>query len=136
MNDNALTRVVREGAREADRRVARWLSPAPSTETDRYLASSWVVRRVDAACRTLWSWWLHSRSASLLSAGATAWSTAERAVRVRAAGLTLVIAVIAHVAMMMAQGPRDGWVWLVLPATAGAIGVMLLVAAGTNHARG
>lgn len=136
MNDNALTRFVRQGAREADRRVAGWLSPKPLAATDRYLASSAIVQRVDGAFRKLAWWWVNSRSAALMAMAGNAWSHTDRSERVRGAGLSLLIATVVHVALMMVQGPRAGWVWLVVPATAGAIGVVLLVAAGTSNGRG
>jgi hypothetical protein len=136
MNDHAVTRFIREGAREADRRVAGWLSPTPLTATDRYLSSSAIVQRVDKAFRKLSWWWVNSRSAALTAMAGNAWSNAARSERGRGVGLALLVAAIAHVAMMMAQGPRAGWVWLVVPATAGAIGVMLLATAGAANARG
>ena len=136
MNDNAVTRFVREGAREADRSVAGWLSPKPLDATDRYLGSSAVVQRVDGAFRKLSWWWANSRSAALMATAGIALSQLAHSERVRGVGLALVVAAVVHVAMMMAQGPRAGWVWLVVPALAGAIGVMLLVAAGTSNARG
>ena len=45
----------------------------------------------------------------------------------------LLTAVIAHVALILIQGPRPGWFWIVIPAMAAAFA--LLVLAGSQSVR-
>lgn len=62
---------------------------------------------------------------------AAAWRHAPHPERLRAAGVTLIIASVVHVSLTIFQRLPDGWMWLVVPGIAVAQGVVL-VAAGSG----
>ena len=132
MNDHAFARLIRHGARNADRRVAAWLAPVSGEATDKYLASSALVRGIDRASRTLSMWWMNSNAARLLSSTNDAWLTMGSVDRTRFVGVVILVAVAVHLAATIAQGPRAGWFWLILPAMAAAIGGLFV--AGVRRA--
>jgi hypothetical protein len=59
---------------------------------------------------------------------AAVWRGVERATRLRAVGIMLIAATIAHVAVTALQRVPPGWMWLVIPGIAAAQGIVLVVA--------
>jgi hypothetical protein len=123
---NALTRFYRLGAEDADRRVAAALAPAPTTAVDRYLEHSRLIKTIDRATRVLQDWWFASASCRLLSRVRDGVVAAPFGERYRALAFVLLIAVITHIALMVIQGTRAGWFWMIIPALAAAFAALLL----------
>jgi hypothetical protein len=122
---NALTRFLSLGMRDADRRVAAALAPPALEPADRALRDSAIVAAVDRATRLLQTWWTSSQAARLLASvgGDVPWFE-----RYREIGAIVITAVLVHVALTIVQGPRPGWFWMVVPATAAVFALLLLAA--------
>jgi hypothetical protein len=130
---NALARFYRRGTADADRRVAAALAPVRTDAIDRYLSNSRFVMAMDGATRRLRDWWLASATGRAASLRRDALLRAPLAVRYRTVAVVVLTAAIAHVSLMLIQGPRPGWFWIVIPAMAAAFA--LLVLAGSRSAR-
>lgn len=130
---NGLARFFRLGAADADRRVAAALAPLPAEAADRHLKSSRVVGAIDRAMLRLSGWWEASEAARVLSSARDGMTGAAFAGRDHAIAHVMVIAVISHVALMLIQGPRPGWFWLIIPALVSAFAGLLL--AGSQSSR-
>jgi hypothetical protein len=129
---NALSRVWKHGAADADQRVARTLAPRSFQETDRYLGSSAVVRFLDGLTLKLESWWTLSVTGQAASAIGEQWLRESWVERHRVIGVVLLVAALTHVALTMLQGPRPGWFWMLIPGMVMAFAVVLL--AGSRSA--
>jgi hypothetical protein len=122
---NGLIRFISLGAEDADRRIAAALTPRPLEPVDQYLRTSAIVAAIDRATARLAAWWSASEAYRL-------WSAVDQNVgkepvaRYRAVAFALLIAVSLNVALTLAQGPRPGWYWLVIPVMAAASAVLLL----------
>ena len=127
----ALARLFRSGMRDADARLERALAPRPSIAADRYLASSLTIRSIDGLLQR-WSAVLAGSFArrTLLAPLGLAHDATWRQ-RYEALGWLLVVAALTHVALTVAEGPRPGWYWLVIPSMAIGFGVLLLTAANS-----
>jgi hypothetical protein len=88
-----------------------------------------LARGAAGLAETLYGSLPHSRLASAWSHVALAWRSADRATRLRAAGIALLAAVVVHLAMSALRPPAAGWLWLVLPAIAVAEALLLIAAA-------
>jgi hypothetical protein len=126
---SAIARWLTSGMRDADARLARALAPRPSTTTDRYLASSVTIRTIDRLLQRWSEWWPGSLSYRTVIARSAVTGGATWRQRYEFLGWTLLIATVTHVALTMAQGPRPGWYWLVIPLMAIGFGALLLAAA-------
>lgn len=128
---NGLIRFLSLGAEDADRRVAAALTPQPLEPIDRYLRTSAIVAAIDRATGRLAAWWSASEAYRL-------WSVVDQNVgnepvaRHRAVAFAVLIAVSVNVAMTLAQGPRPGWYWAVIPVMAAAFAVLLLAASRSS----
>ena len=131
---NALTRFVALGLRDADRRVATALAPPALEPTDRYLRDGVVVSAIDRVTARLHAWWTAS-AAARLSRTLTETVTSEgRARRHQSVAVVVLTAIAVHVALTLLQGPRPGWLWLVIPSMA-AVFAWLALATASRSAR-
>ena len=131
---NGITRFLKLGAQDADRRIASRLAPRSVEAADRYLASSAVVRLVDRTTYRLQEWWFASQAGRAAAAMCDAWAAESWKARYHAIGALLVSASLLHVALTAIQVTRVGWFWLVIPVMAMAVGVLLLVASASAKA--
>ena len=115
--------------RDADARLQKALEPRPSTSADEYLASSVSIRAIDRLLHRWSAWWPDSITYRTVIARSGVTRNAPWRQRYEFVGGTLLIAVLAHVALTLAQGPRPGWYWIVVPSMAMGFGVLLLAAA-------
>jgi hypothetical protein len=125
---NAMARFLTLGMQDADRRVAAALAPPPLEAADRYVAESAAVRAIDRVTRLLPVWWESSTSGRTLAGARQAFLRSSRSARFREIGSIVLIAAIVHVVLTMAQGPRPGWFWTVIPGIATVFGMLLLAA--------
>ena len=139
---NALSRLWKYGAADADERVARMLAPRSHQEADRYLRSSAVVRFVDRLTVQLESWWKSSVTGQLASTISEQWfhptaqsprgggpgSREGQAERHRTIGLMLLIAAVTHITLSLIQGPSPGGYWLLIPGMVIVFALLLLAA--------
>jgi hypothetical protein len=142
---NALSRLWKSGAADADERVARTLAPRGFDEADRYLQSSALVLFLDRITRRLETWWRASATRHTASTVADLWShpTAQSprgggpgsreawAERYRVIGGVLATAAVTHITLTMIQGPRPGWFWLLIPSMIIAFALLLLASSRT-----
>jgi hypothetical protein len=129
---NALSRLWKSGAADADERFARMLAPRSTDAADRYLQSSVVVRFLDRLTVRLASWWHASATAQTASTIGELWSREEWAEQYRVLGGVLLIAAITHITLTMIDGPRPGWFWTLLPGLVIAFALLLLAASRTD----
>lgn len=125
---NALHRFITLGARDADNRVAAALAPRSFAATDRYLWSSMVVRFADRLTRRLQMLWSASVAGGTASAIHERWRHAGWMERYHTLGLVVIVAAAVHVSLAVAQGPRPGWFWLIVPALTSLFAMLLLMA--------
>jgi hypothetical protein len=130
---NAFKKFYSLGAEDADRRVAAALTSAPLEPGDRYLKASEFVTAIDLATIRLRDWWSASQACRMLLAAREAFRRETPAVRSQAIASVLLGAVVVHVTLTLAQGPRPGWFWLVVPALTALFAVLLL--AGTRSSQ-
>lgn len=124
-----MTRLVNLMLRDAERRAARLTEPEQRDDrrVSAVLNGSAAVALVTGAVRRL------SRTAEMSQANAIAQRAFNRWqslawMRQRARlGTVLLVAVGVHLALRIWQEPDPGWLWLIVPATAAAIGVLLIV---------
>jgi hypothetical protein len=126
---NALTRLFTFGAADADRRVAAFLQPRDHSGAERYLLSSVSLGAFDRATQRLAAWWLDAEAGRAAIVLAGAWSRESQSSRNRRLGIVFLVAVAVHVTLMLWQGPPPGWFWLLIPALAASVAVLLLLAA-------
>jgi hypothetical protein len=129
MSENGLVSFFRRGLANADERVTAALAPRSFTAADRYLWTSVAVQRFDRVTRRLQDWWLASHARAVTCSAADAWRQEPRSAQYRNMAVVLLVATSAHVGLMVMQGPRPGWFWMIIPATVLAFGVLLLMAA-------
>lgn len=98
---------------------------------DRVLEHSRLFRVLNVVVSRMWQ----ARRTSIVAAAADrlaeAWRGAGWRERRRAAGLMLSVGAAVHVGLSALVAPPPGWLWLILPGLALAIGVLLLAASGT-----
>jgi len=131
---SALSRFLREGVIDAERRVAALTSPQPVDEprvvalvessvavglvsravrnVARAYESSWLVAKVEGVVR---EWWI-----------ARPWRWQRFA-----GGVILVVAALTYVGLYLLQQSPVGWLWFLVPALALIVGGLSLAAAGT-----
>lgn len=126
---NAIVRFLSLGAQDADRRVARALRPSSLEAGDRYLKTSALVSTLDRATQRLRDWWMASEAHQLLSSVQAEVSPASHG----SIAVTLLIAVSAHVALTLLQGPRPGWFWMVIPGMAALFAVLVLAGSRSSQ---
>jgi hypothetical protein len=135
---SAVSRFLREGLLDAERRVATLTSPQPVDDARvmaqvessaafavvsrvvnyvarGYESSSFVAR----ADRMIGEWWL-----------ARSWRW-----RRFAGGVILVVAAVTYLGLYLLQQSPVGWLWFLVPALALVIGALSIVAAGTVERR-
>jgi hypothetical protein len=132
MKANALKRFVSIGLRDADARIGYALAPRSFKAVDHYLWNSWVVRTFDRATRMLRQTWLSSATRQTLSGAAEPWRQDRSAARYRSIAIMLLTAAGIHVVLTLAQGPRPGWFWLIVPALAAALAFLILAGSRTR----
>lgn len=125
---NALTRLFRFGAVDADQRLVAALAPRPADDVERYVQSSVVIRTADGWTRRLQAAWSASQAGRAVTSITDAWSRDAWGARYQTIGTLLLVATLTHLALTTVQGPRPGWFWLVIPGMAMAFSVLLLVA--------
>ena len=128
---NALSRFLDGGLADAEQRIARRLPP-PLTDhpwVAHVVASGIVARgiaRVIAAGRASLG---SSRVLARLRPLAASWQAADWASQRRGLGVLLLAAVATHLVLVLASTAPRGWLWLILPGIAAAVGLLLLAAA-------
>jgi hypothetical protein len=124
-----LTRFVRLGLEDADRRLCR-LTASEALDDDAVmgvLASSAVVQWFRRVADTL------SRvagSSAALALGRSAfdhWTEEHSSSRRVAVGTALVTASLVYASFTAWQGTTLGWLWTIVPGLAGAIGALLII---------
>ena len=124
-----LRRFVSDGARDADARLAAALSPLPLDRADRYLKASRIVIAIDRLTVMLEHSWLGSMTGQSLSELARSFAAESRRDQWSAIASVVLTAVVVHIVLTMANGPRPGWFWMVIPALAALFAALVLVAA-------
>lgn len=124
-----LRRFVSDGARDADARLAAALSPQPLDRADRYLKASRIVIAIDRLTVMLEQSWLGSMTGQSLSELARSFAAESRRDQWSAIASVVLTAVVVHIVLTMANGPRPGWFWMVIPALAALFAALVLVAA-------
>lgn len=66
----------------------------------------------------------------LLARAAAGWRRLDLPSQRQMAGTTVLVAVAVHLALMLMTAAPPGWLWLVLPGLASAIGLLLVAAPG------
>jgi len=130
---NALRRFWSAGARDADDRVAAALAPRPFEPADRYLRGSAIVAALDRATVVLERWWRASRTGQSTAVFAATLRGTPPRERWHGIAIVLLVAVTVHVTLMMIQGPRPGWFWLIVPAMAASFGLFLIAGARSQQ---
>lgn len=125
---NAFMRFVTLGMRDADARVAAFLSPGRWNEADAYLRSSVLIGIADRFTERLQQYWSSSESARLLNEVSDEFGRQDWRGRYHALAVVLLTAVGVNVLLTMVQGPRPGWFWAVMPLLVGAFALVLLAA--------
>jgi len=128
-----LKRFWSAGARDADARLAAVISPQPFEAADRYLRRSAIVAALDRATVALERWWRASRSGQRAAAFADALGHTPLWQQQQRIAVVLLIAAAVHVTLMMIQGPRPGWFWLIVPAMAALFGLIMIVGARSQQ---
>ena len=131
---NALIKFYQRGADDADRRIARALSPRPLEAADRYLMSSALVRGFDRFTRVLQSTAVNSQAGGSVSAAHETWQRSAWPERYRTIGLVLIVAMSVHAAAMLMDASSPGWYRLIVPALVTLFAALLLVASRSTHA--
>ena len=124
----AISLFFRSGLRNADERLARTLAPRASRDVDRYLASSLTIRTIDRLLRRWPEVWSRSVAYTALLAPLGATGQAGWKHRYDSIGRMLMVGSITHVALTLAQGPRPGWYWTMIPSMAIGFALLLLAA--------
>jgi len=130
---NALARFIKFGVEDADRRLAAALAPVRDDAADRYLKASRFVTALDRATGLLRAWWLASAAARVQAAAHDSITSLSFSMRYQLLAYVLLIAVLSHVSLMLLQGPRPGWYWMVIPAMTAALAVLLLAGAESSR---
>ena len=102
------------------------------------IESGVIVGRIDRALSRIWRGAGDSVAVSAATRWVAAWRGLGRSTQRFAAGLTLVVAVATHLLLAIATETPAGWLWLILPGLALAIGGLLLLASsdvGTSVGR-
>ena len=126
---NALRRFLSDGARDADARVAAAFAPQPLEPADRYLKHSRIVSTIDRITVMLQQSWQNSVTGQAVSEVAASFASESRQDRWLAIASIVLTAVAVHIALTMANGPRPGWFWMVIPALAALFALLVLAAA-------
>ena len=129
---SAFTRFLTLGLEEADRRVARALAPPALDDADRYLAESTIVKTIDHGASRLTEWWTASQTSRSLRALDESFRRQSWAARYRSIAVVVIAAVATHLLLTMAQGPRPGWFWMVVPSLAAVFAAVLLAASSQS----
>ena len=124
---NALRRFLSPGMQDADRRVAAWLTPPSTRATDQYLWSRALVMGMARLARQLQDWLKASRAQHLWQVVRSEFEHDGWNDRYQSVAMLTLVAVAVHVSMTVAQGPRPGWFWLVIPAMAAVFALLALV---------
>lgn len=124
-----LTRFVRLGLEDADRRLSR-LTASDALDDDAVmgvLESSavfqWCRRVADALSRA-------AKSSAALALGRSIfdhWTETHRESRRMALGTVLVTASVVYASFTEWQAATPGWLWTIVPGLAGAIGALLII---------
>ena len=125
---NQFMRFLSAGMTDADRRVADALASPPLRDTDRYLRGSALVRLADRITTTLHDAWMASTARQVVDMIAGAVTERDSIERYQSIGSVLLTAVGVHLALTIAQGPRQGWFWMVVPGIVAAFAAVLLTA--------
>jgi hypothetical protein len=125
---NAIARFLSLGMQDADRRLAAALAPPPLDAADRYVKDSAAVRAIDRVTRLLPAWWESSTAGRTLAGARDVFLRSPRSARYREIGSIVLTAAIVHVVLTIAQGPRPGWFWTVIPGMAVVFAMLLLAA--------
>lgn len=128
--ESGVARFFRAGVDDAARRLSRFVACGPEDDgrVVALLESSRIVRAVSGAYGTVLRAHAHSWAAGVARRVAAAWRASGAANERRFLGTVLLAAVTTHVAMTLWQEAPPGWFWLVLPAIAAAVGVVLILA--------
>ena len=126
---NSLRRFFSDGARDADARVSAALAPQPLEPADRYLRDSKIVGAIDRITVMLHDSWRSSVTGQSVSQLAGAFASESRRDQWSAIASIILTAVAVHVVLTMANGPRPGWFWTVIPALAAVFAMLVLAAA-------
>lgn len=130
---NALKRFWLAGARDADARLAAVIAPQSFEPADRYLRQSVIVAALDRATVALERWWLASKTGQSTAVFADTLKHTPQRERWQAVATVLLVAVAVHVTLMMIQGSRPGWFWLIVPAMAALFGLLLIAGARSQQ---
>lgn len=130
---NALKRFIVLGAQDADRRVAALLARPSLDAADRYVQRSGIVTAIDRAMLRASAWWSSSETRRWMIDTRESFAYAPVAERYRAIGVMLLTAAIVHVVFTVAQGPRPGLFWMIIPGMAAAFALLVLIASRASQ---
>jgi len=91
------------------------------------LESSAIVRRADRAVQLAATEIRSSLVAATMRGAAAAWFAVTPAGRRFSIGLTLVVAALVNVVLTSVTGSIPGWLWMVIPGLAAAIGAVMMM---------
>ena len=116
--NSSVWRFFAEGVADVDRRVRRFTARPASGFADRDL-----VPVIEASTPARWISAAHQRVTAAASSSML-WATVTGLTARIKYGPVIVIAAITHIALVAVEGPV-GWLWLLLPVTGAAAGVLL-----------
>lgn len=126
------SRLVRMGLLDAERRLGRLTAPHDAS-TDRRLLPIVRASVVVTALRRVLDCLAEAASASAAAAalreGFARWRRIAPSARRALAGTSLLVAVGVHLSLRIWRGADPGWMWLIVPGTAAAIGTLLVATA-------
>jgi hypothetical protein len=129
-------RFFRRGLSDIESRVHALTAPA-ATRDRRVLelvSASAIARRADGAILKVRDIFAASRASSIALGGLAGWRSLPWPHRRFSIGLALVTAAVVNIAATVAFQSVPGWMWSVIPVTAGAIGAVMMVTANAARA--
>lgn len=94
------------------------------------IKSGVVFGLLDRALGFVWRAASGSVAVAMATEALSAWTGLDTRVRRVAVGTMLIVAVVAHIVFMLVTQVPPGWIWLLLPGTFAAIGLLLVAAPG------
>lgn len=92
----------------------------------RSLGASVLLHAVDAGITTVWGAAAQSRTGTAVTRACRQWRECSPSERWSMMGVALVTASLVHVGLTLTHDAPPGWLWLMPPAIAATIGVLLL----------
>ena len=108
----------------------------PATDDPRVvdaLEQSVLIRACSTVLDTMWHAAEASRVAEMANQAIGWWTSHRLSERRTSIGIAAMTGAAVHVALVAAQQPPPGWLWLVLPALAATTGAMLALWPAATH---